>query len=246
MAPDQKQPLSHDAWLAQVVEEPLEPALPIIDPHHHLWDHPNNRYLLDEIIRDTGTGHKVVGTVFVECLSRCIALTVPNRCRPAGETEFVNGIAAQSASGQYGETRVAAGTASFADLTLGSCSRGSVTSAYRRGPGALSRYPACRWFRPGPTGEKFAHQAHCRSLPIGQFSSGLCQVEGFKPELRGMAVPSADARGYRPCEGLSEYDDYSQSFRRTAWGLVLMKAGARKFSVNGRTTLRNWHNVPNV
>jgi L-fuconolactonase len=40
--------------------------------------------------------------------------------RPVGETEFVQGIAAQSASGQYGETRVAAGIVGFADLTLGS------------------------------------------------------------------------------------------------------------------------------
>jgi predicted TIM-barrel fold metal-dependent hydrolase len=118
MAPEQNRPLSQDAWLAQVAEEPLEPGLPIIDPHHHLWDHPNNRYLLDEILRDTGTGHRVVGTVFVECLSMYRA-DGPESLRPVGETEFVNGIAAQSASGQYGETRVAAGIVSFADLTLG-------------------------------------------------------------------------------------------------------------------------------
>ena len=45
-----------DAWLAQVVEPALEPELPIVDPHHHLWDHPSSRYLLDEILRDTGIG----------------------------------------------------------------------------------------------------------------------------------------------------------------------------------------------
>jgi len=118
VASDQKQPLSSDAWLAQVVEEPLEPGLPIVDPHHHLWDHPNNRYLLDEILRDTGTGHRVIATVFVECLSMYRAAG-PESLKPVGETEFVNGIAAQSASGQYGETRVAAGIVSFADLTLG-------------------------------------------------------------------------------------------------------------------------------
>ena len=43
----------------------------------------------------------------------------PEELRPVGETEFVNGIAAMSASGRYGATRVAAGIVGFADLTLG-------------------------------------------------------------------------------------------------------------------------------
>jgi hypothetical protein len=34
-----------EAWLAkQAREEILETDLPIIDPHHHLWDHLNNRH----------------------------------------------------------------------------------------------------------------------------------------------------------------------------------------------------------
>lgn len=107
-----------DAWLAQVVEEPLRPDLPIIDPHHHLWDNPSSRYLLDEVLRDTGSGHRVVATVFVECASMYRA-DGPEATRPVGETEFVNGVAAQSASGQYGPTRIAAGIVGFADLTLG-------------------------------------------------------------------------------------------------------------------------------
>ena len=118
MASDQKQPLPHDAWLAQVIEPPLEAELPIIDPHHHLWDHPNSRYMLDEILCDTGTGHRVIATVFVECLSMYRA-GGPESLKPVGETEFVNGIAAQSASGRNGDTRIAAGIVSFADLTLG-------------------------------------------------------------------------------------------------------------------------------
>jgi hypothetical protein len=57
--------------------------------------------MLDEILRDTGTGHRVIATVFVECLSMYRA-EGPESLKPVGETEFVNGIAAQSASGQYG------------------------------------------------------------------------------------------------------------------------------------------------
>src|ERR1700675_4384645 len=96
----------------------IEAELPIIDPHHHLWDHPGSRYMLDEIVHDTASGHRVLATVFVECMSMYRA-DGPAPMKPVGETEFVNGIAAQSASGQYGETRVAAGIVSFADLALG-------------------------------------------------------------------------------------------------------------------------------
>jgi len=110
--------MERDQWLGQVVEEILEPDLPICDPHHHLWDHPGRRYLIEELLADTGTGHNVVATVFVECMSMYRAAG-PEAMWPVGETEFVNGVAAMSASGRYGPTRVAAGIVSFADLTLG-------------------------------------------------------------------------------------------------------------------------------
>jgi len=105
-------------WLAQVEEEILDPSLPICDPHHHLWDHPGRRYLLEQLLADTGSGHNVVSTVFVECMSM-YRQGGPEPLRPVGETEFVNGVAAMSASGRYGSTRVAAAIVSYADLRLG-------------------------------------------------------------------------------------------------------------------------------
>ena len=86
-------------WLERVSEEILEPELPICDPHHHLWDHPGSRYLLDELLADTGSGHRVVSTVFVECMSMYRA-DGPEELRVVGETEFVQGVAAMSASGE--------------------------------------------------------------------------------------------------------------------------------------------------
>jgi len=106
------------AWLDQVVEETLEPDLPICDPHHHLWDYPESRYLLDELLEDTNSGHNVVSTVFMECGAMYRAAG-PKVFRPVGETEFVNGIAAMSASGLYGETRACASIIGFADLSMG-------------------------------------------------------------------------------------------------------------------------------
>src|ERR1700687_224064 len=107
-----------DAWLSQVTEDTLEPDLPIVDPHHHLWAHPGSRYMLDEILRDTNTGHRVVATVFVECMSMYRADGAASM-RPVGESEFVNGIAAQSASGQHGDTRGAAGMRRLGGVALG-------------------------------------------------------------------------------------------------------------------------------
>jgi len=109
-------------WLALTVEEPLEPDLPICDPHHHLWDlrpaRSAPRYLLDEVLADVQSGHNVVSTVFIECASM-FKPDGPEAMRPVGEVEFVNGIAAMSASGTYGPARIAAGIVGTANLMLG-------------------------------------------------------------------------------------------------------------------------------
>ncbi len=115
-------------WLAQVSEDIIDPERPICDPHHHLWDHPDSRYLLDELLADTGSGHNVVSTVFVECASMYRA-DGPEALRPVGETEFVNGVAAMSASGGYGAMRACAGIVSYADLSLGAAA-GEVLDAH--------------------------------------------------------------------------------------------------------------------
>ena len=42
-----------EAWLAQAAPEPvLDADLPIIDTHHHLWQRPDHRYLLPELLAD--------------------------------------------------------------------------------------------------------------------------------------------------------------------------------------------------
>ena len=113
----------NDAWLAKQPAEPiLDPKLPIIDTHHHFWDRPaerpSHRFLLEELLADLNTGHNIVATVFLECRSM-YRIAGPPEMRPVGETEFVNGIAAMSASSGYGPTRIAAGIVGYADLTLG-------------------------------------------------------------------------------------------------------------------------------
>jgi predicted TIM-barrel fold metal-dependent hydrolase len=106
-------------WLASRREEILEPDLPIVDPHHHLVDRANTgRYLLPELLADTGSGHNIVATVYLEWLSMYRA-DGPVPLRPVGEVEFANGIAAIAASETYGTTKVCAGIVGYADLMLG-------------------------------------------------------------------------------------------------------------------------------
>jgi len=107
-------------WLDSRKEPILEPELPIVDPHHHLIDRPatNGVYLLPDLLRDTGSGHNVVATVYLEWLSMYRAAG-PEEMKPVGEIEFANGVAAMSASGGYGKTQVCAGIVGHADLALG-------------------------------------------------------------------------------------------------------------------------------
>ena len=57
------------AWLDRHKEPIIEPELPIVDPHHHLWDRGGWRYLLDELLANTGSGHNIVATVYVQARS---------------------------------------------------------------------------------------------------------------------------------------------------------------------------------
>ena len=84
----------------------IEPNLPIIDTHHHLWQRPDHRYLLQELLDDLGRGHNLTATVFLQCHAM-YRQGGPEEFRPVGETEFVTGVGAMSDSGGYGTIRVA-------------------------------------------------------------------------------------------------------------------------------------------
>ena len=116
-------PFGGNDWLALTQEPTLEPQLPICDPHHHFWDGrlqsiPYPRYLLHELVADVASGHNVRSTVFVEARSM-YRPDGPAEMRPVGEVEFVQGLAAASASGNYGPSRAAAAIVGHADLKLG-------------------------------------------------------------------------------------------------------------------------------
>jgi predicted TIM-barrel fold metal-dependent hydrolase len=131
-------PSSNEAWLASSTEAALEPELPICDPHHHLWDKRSSgvaeRYLLDELLADVYGGHNVVSTVFMECGAMYRA-DGREAFRAIGETEFVNGIAAMSASGLYGSARAVAAIVGSADLRLGAAAADVLDAQIAAGGG---------------------------------------------------------------------------------------------------------------
>ena len=115
-------PYGDNDWLALPQEPTLEPELPICDPHHHFWDLrpgsiPYQRYLLHELNADIYSGHNVRSTAFVEARSM-YRPGGPEELRPVGEVEFVQGLAAASNSGVYGDSRAAAAIVGHADLKL--------------------------------------------------------------------------------------------------------------------------------
>jgi len=116
-------PFGGNDWLALTSEPTLEPEIPICDPHHHFWDFrpervPHQRYLLHELAADINSGHNVRSTVFIEARSMYRS-DGPEEMRPVGEVEFVQGLAAASASGLYGPSRAAAAIVGHANLNLG-------------------------------------------------------------------------------------------------------------------------------
>ncbi|MGE0223478.1 MAG: amidohydrolase [Acetobacteraceae bacterium] len=113
----------NEEWLARHQEPILEPDLPVIDPHHHLWLRDGNVYLLPELLADMNSGHNVVATVFEECHSMYRAGGPPEEA-PLGETEFVAGIAAMGESGAFGPSRPCARMVGRVDLMLGERARG--------------------------------------------------------------------------------------------------------------------------
>jgi predicted TIM-barrel fold metal-dependent hydrolase len=135
----------------------LEPDLPIVDPHHHLWDRPKEvlrnlppiehgfmdiirevpRYLLDELLADVKSGHNVKGTIYMECGAMYRA-DGPELLRSVGETEFVNGIAAMTASGLYGDVRACAGIVAMSICAKVRWWKTRCARISRRGTGAFA------------------------------------------------------------------------------------------------------------
>ena len=180
------------AWHEATVEEALEPDLPIIDPHHHLWENQQRgRYLIHDLVEDLSGGHKIVATLFEEC-GAMYRNYGPEAMKPVGETEFVVGVGAMSDSGFYGPTRICAGIIGYADLSLGERVQEVLEEQIRAGRGrfrgirdgvqfdpAISYAPGQRLRRPGLLKESQFRAGFARLATLGlTFDAWM-----FQPQL---------------------------------------------------------------
>jgi predicted TIM-barrel fold metal-dependent hydrolase len=162
-------------WLALYDEPALEPDLPIIDPHHHLWERQDWTYMLPDLLADCNAGHNIIGTVFVQCRSMHRA-SGPEEMKPIGETEFVNGVAAMSASGGYGKTVACAGIVSFADMFLGEKVKPVLEAHIAAGNGRFRGIRHIVAWDPDPEARNPAYQPGQHALLNPTFQAGLRQL----------------------------------------------------------------------
>jgi predicted TIM-barrel fold metal-dependent hydrolase len=206
------------------VEPILEPDLPIIDPHHHLWVVPEAvrrqmdpaanpflyvrrekpRYLLDELLADLNAGHDVRATVFVQCHSMYRA-DGPVALRPVGEVEFVNGVAAMSASGTFGPRRACAGIVGHADLRLGAAVEEVLLAEIAAGGGRFRGVRHVSQDDPDPYYVRIGGNSGAGLLGEAAFREGFARLQPL-----GL---SFDAYLYEPQIG--ELTDLARAFPET-------------------------------
>ena len=133
-------------WLALHAEDALEPDLAIIDPHHHLWERENDRYLLEDIDADAGSGHRIVATAFMEC-GAFYRTEGPAAMTSLGETEYVNRVAEAAAGGPC---RVAAGIVGYVSLLLGPEAGALLDAHLQAAPGRFRGIRNSSVYHPDP------------------------------------------------------------------------------------------------
>jgi predicted TIM-barrel fold metal-dependent hydrolase len=166
-------PIDHD-WLARWHEEPLEPDLPIIDAHHHLWDRPHSRYMPPDLLADA-RGHNVVGTIYVE---NCAMYrpSGPVDLQPVGETEMVAELGSGPAAA---EMNMCSGIVGYANLLLGGSVKPVLEAHVEAGRGRF------RGIRQVTVWDPTISMRGLQSGPRPMMTKGMLSSEAFR---RGFAV----------------------------------------------------------
>ncbi len=198
-------PFGGNDWLALTQEATLEPEMPICDPHHHFWDYrtariPYQRYLLHELAADCNSGHNVQSTVFVEARSM-YRTDGSEEMRPVGEVEFVQGLAAASASGLYGPCRAAAAIVGHANLNLGDGVAPVLEALQEASPNRFRGIRHSVTYDSNPAVENTAAHA----MP-GQLAS-----DGFRAGARVLARMGLSLEGWMFFHQLPELADFARA-----------------------------------
>ena len=181
-------PTGLQGWLDQISEEIIDHDIEIVDPHHHLWPGPprtdgvsaENRYLLEDLWKDTESGHKIVKTVFVEC-GQGYFEHGPEAMKPVGETKFVIEVA-DEATLDTSKAQIE-GIVGHADMMLGSSAKEVLEAHLEQGKGKF------KGIRHGASWDKSEEIRNSHSIPIrhiyldSQFQQGVEQLDALNLTL---------------------------------------------------------------
>lgn len=201
------------AWLETTHEEAIQPDLPIVDAHHHLWTREHNKYLLPEFLRDINTGHNIIGSVFIEC-NTAYRQTGPDDLRVLGETEFAASVADMSTSVGPGGPRVNAGIVGCADLRRGARVREILESQIEAGRGRFRGIRMTSAWHPHPEVRATTSDAPEGMLLHSDFREGFSHLARLNLSFDGWLYHTQ----------LPDFIDLAESFPDTS--LILNHVGA--------------------
>ena len=109
-------------WLDQHIEDPISPNIPIIDPHHHLWDVGFGRYYIEELLEDiNSSGHNILSTVYIMSSSNTKIYSKDGleEFKPLNEIEFATSEGKRADLIPNNKVKVNASIVGSVDLTYG-------------------------------------------------------------------------------------------------------------------------------
>lgn len=227
-------------------DEPiLEPDLPIIDTHHHLFLRPYVRYLFDDYLDDINAGHNVVASIYMDAQSM-VRIEGPELFRPLGEVEFANGTAAMSASGVFGRRRIAAAIVCSAPVSAGDAVADYLDRAIALAPGRLRGVRQIAMTTENPIIKPtLRYKVAAGALVSDSFRQGMRQVHA-----RGLSFETSIFHSQ-----LGDLAELADGFPNTtiivshlgmAEGLGQNEAGRQEVFVAWRSAMRNLALRPNV
>ncbi len=232
-------PRVRPAWLAGLREDIIDPGQQIIDPHHHLWHARPDRYLLDDLAEDLGSGHDVRATVFIQCGS-AYRKDGPDELRPVGETEFVSGVATASETRNF---QACAGVVGHADCRLGDRIEPVLLAHVAAGGGRF------KGIRHGATYDAGIAPTAPPGAPPGllldpAFRAGVARAGALRVDLRGTSVTIRNCPNWRICCAPIRIRKSSSIIWAAHSVSARMRAVVPRFFPNGQPASGNWPKAP--
>ena len=222
------------AWHSLAPREAAqEPRLPIVDPHHHLFNTAAQPlyYQREDLESDLAGGHRVLGTVYVAAYGAGWHGDGPPALRSVGEVERIVRLSAQTLHTPIGPCELAAAIVSDVDLALGDGIAPVLEAHVQAGDGRLRGVRHYTTYADGAL-SKFIPNAPRHLMADAGFRRGLALLERHRL--------SFDALVYHT--QLRELAALADAFPRTTMVLnhVGMPVGVLDFATQRTEVRRQW------